>query len=140
MRNYDPKRIVVTFAGILVQGYAEGTFVNAERNEDQFELSVGGDGRGTRVRNNNRSGLVTLTLQQTSPTNDLLSFRAQLDELNGLGHGSFMLKDLNGTTLCKAEAAWIRKYPNSEYSDTDAGREWTIECEILEMFPGGALV
>lgn len=140
MKNYDPKKIVLTFAGILVTGYAEGTFVNAERNEDTFELSVGSDGQGTRVRNNNQSGTVTLTLQQSSPTNDLLSTRATLDELTGLGFGTLLLSDLNGTTLCRAEASWIRKPANAEYGDAEAGREWIIECEKLEMRVGGSLV
>ena len=54
-KNYDPGKIVVVFRGILISGYAEGTFVNAERNEDSFEVSVGAGGDVTRVRKRNRA-------------------------------------------------------------------------------------
>ncbi len=140
MRNYDPGKIVVTFGGILIRGYAEGTFVTAERAEDGFELSVGAGGDVTRVRNRNRSGSVTLTLQAESPTNDLLSAMATADELSGTGTGALMIKDLNGTTLARAESAWIRKFANVEYSDTGSTREWAIDCAELELLVGGAIV
>jgi len=140
MRQYDPKKIVITFGGILIQGFAEGTFVNAERNEDAFEISVGAGGDVTRVRNQNKSGLVTLTLQAESPTNDLLSARHSVDEQFGTGAGALFIKDLNGTTLISAESAWIRKYPANEYGDAGSSREWMIECDSLEILAGGSLV
>ncbi len=141
MLNYDPNQITMVFAGILVTGYAEGTFITAERNEDGYELSVGAGGDVTRVRNNNRSGRVTLTLQAESPSNDLLSAQAILDEaLLAAGLGVLLVKDLNGTTVLEAEAAWIMKFANMENADTGGNREWIIECAELEMFVGGATI
>ena len=140
MRQYDPKKIVITFGAVLVGGFAEGTFVNAERNEDAYETSVGAAGDVTRVRNRNRTGLVTLTLQSESPTNDLLSALHAADEASGTGVGALFIKDLNGTTFIAAESAWIRKYPGNEYADAGGNREWVIECAELEIFAGGSLV
>ena len=140
MKQYDPKKIVATFRGILIQGYADGTFVTAERKEDAFDTSVGAGGDVTRVRNNDRTGLVTLTLQSESLTNDLLSANLLIDEESGLGIGALMVKDLNGTTLISAESAWIKKFPVGEYADDGGSREWVIECADLRMFVGGSLV
>ena len=139
-KNYDPARVVVTFKGILLVGLMDGTFVSAERTEDAFEMSVGVAGDVTRVRNRNRTGTVTATVMAESPVNDLLSAVAFADEATGLGYGSLMIKDLNGTTLVAAPQAWIRKLPVTEYADTASGREWTFDCAELQMLVGGAVV
>ena len=138
--NYDPGRVIVTFRGILIQGFADGTFVNAERTEDAFAKVVGASGDVTRVRSRDRSGEVTLTLQAASPTNDLLSAVAQIDESTGLGYGPLLIKDLNGNTLLLAEQAWIRKAPAVEFGTDASNREWVFDCAALDMTVGGAVV
>lgn len=138
--NYDPKKVICSFAGIELLGYAEGTFVSAERQEDAYELSVGSAGDVTRVKNNNRTGTITVTLQHASPTNDRLSSQYATDELSGLATGSFIIKDLLGTTLVTAPQAWIKKLPTVEYGDTGPTREWTFDCSELIVFVGGQVL
>ncbi len=140
MKTYDPKRILAIFAGIPVQGYAEGTFVNIERSEDGFSLSVGASGDVTRIRSNDKSGAIVLTLQASSPTNDLLSAIHRQDELFGTGTGAFFLKDLNGTTIAEASDAWIVKYAAMEYGDDGPNREWTLHTAELDLNVGGNLI
>jgi hypothetical protein len=139
-KNYDPSLITVSFAGIIVQGFMEGTFLTAERNENSFETSVGSQGDTTRVRTRNKSGQVTITLQAESPTNDLLSAQMVLDELTGAGAGALLVKNLNGTTIVQAANAWLMKPANVEYSSDASSREWVIACADLTMLVGGALV
>ena len=136
-KTYDPKKIILTFRGILVRGYAGGTFINVNREADGFTKSVGASGDVTRVRSNDRSGTVAVTLQAESPANDALSAVAIADELTGDQTGALLLKDLNGTTLIRAEAAWIRKFPEFEYADEGGNREWMFDCAELEMLVGG---
>ena len=139
-KNYDPGRVVVTFRGILLTGLMDGTFVSAERTEDAFEMSVGVAGDVTRVRNRNKTGTVTATIMAESPSNNLLSAVALADESTGLGYGSLLIKDLNGTTLVASPQAWIRKLPVTEYADTASSREWAFDCSELTMLVGGAVV
>lgn len=139
-KNYDPARVVVTFAGIPIRGYAEGTFVSLERDEDSFEKSVGAQGDVTRVRKRNRAGRATITLQQASPTNDELSARVLLDEQTGAGYGPLMVKDLNGTTLASAAVAWLVRPSSVSFADSAEGREWMIDCAELTLTVGGSLV
>lgn len=136
--NYDPQRVVGSFNGILFLGYMDGTFITADRAEDGFSTQIGATGDVTRVRNRNKSGTVTLTLQAQSPTNQLLSAIAAQDELFGTGTGALMVKDLNGTTLLLAQIAWIQKIPATEFSDDASGREWVFACAELEMNVGSA--
>ena len=139
-RNYDPGRIVMVWNGIQIQGNGPDTFVKCMRNEAQFTEQVGANGDVVHVRNRNRTGKVIFTIQDASPTNDLLSAAAIADEHTGLGYGALMIKDLNGTTVIQCANARIEKYPDTEYA-ADAGvNEWQLMCAELEMLIGGELV
>jgi hypothetical protein len=139
-RNYDPGRIVMVWNGIQIQGYGPDTFVKASRNEDNFTEQVGANGDVVHVRNRNRAGKVTFTLQDASPSNDALSSAAVADELTGLNFGALMIKDLNGTTLIQAANARIQKYADAEYAADAGTNDWVIMCAELEMFLGGEIV
>lgn len=136
-KTYDPDKVIVTFLGIPMSGYADGTFISVERNEDAFALTVGADGETARTRNQNRSGTITLTLMQSSSSNDTLSAAAAADELTGLGIGALAIKDAFGTTLCIAPNAWIKKMPTTEFGKELANREWVFETDYVQMIVGG---
>lgn len=138
-KNYDPAKVVVTFAGIPIRGFQEGTFVSVERDEDTFEKAVGATGDVTRVRKRNKAGRATITLQQASPTNDELSARALLDEQTGRGYGPFMVKDLNGITLAHAEVAWLVKPASIAFASGAEAREWMIDLADVSMTVGGSV-
>lgn len=139
-KDYDPAGIVMTIGNYIIEGYASGTFVSAERNEDSFTLSVGVDGEAARAKSNNRSGRVTFTLLQTSSSNDALTTLYIADEAAGNGVGPLLVKDLNGTTLCAAETAWVMKPATIEFGQEIGEREWVIETGYLVLKPGGANV
>ena len=137
--TYDPALIVASFLGIPISGYADGTFVAVERNNESFTLMVGAGGEAARARSRNSSGKVTFTLMSTSPVNDLLSSAWHADELVGAGVGPVMVKDMAGGTLCIANNAWIQKGPKVEYGKEISTREWVIECEAIYINAGGTL-
>lgn len=137
-RQYDPAQVIVNVGGVDISGYAAGTFVEMERNVDAVTLVVGSDGESTRVRSQNRSGMFKITLQQSSPSNDVLSALATNDE-NGdpTAVVPVLVKDANGTTLGQAKQAWIKKKPNSPFSDSAENREWQLETGNLDYTVGG---
>lgn len=139
-KNYDPGAIVVVYNGIQVQGYASDTFVKVSRDESSFKLKKGADGAGTRSLNRNRAGKIVVTLDQASPTNDLLSAMLVLDEATGTGFGEALVKDLNGTSLAQAANAWLDKPAEGEFAAEAKDREWTIYCDDLSVLIGGSLV
>jgi hypothetical protein len=48
MKTYDPSQVVATVGGRSLAGFAPGTFIEAERTEDAYSMTVGIDGEGTR--------------------------------------------------------------------------------------------
>lgn len=137
MQTYDPAKLVIVFGGFPISGYAEGTFVNVARDADAFSKNVGSGGSVARAKSNNKSGSVTITLQQTSLSNDYLSGVAIADDIGGTGILPLIVKDLEGTTLYESAHAWIRKVADGDFSNEIEGREWVIDCEVLEMVTGG---
>lgn len=136
-RTYDPKQVILTFGGVIFTGYAEGTFVSIAGNGDKFEKSRGADGGVDRVNKNANDYSVTVTLKQTSPTNDALSIIMNADIVSNTGKFPLTIKDLGGTTLFTTAQAWIAKDPDDEYSDSMSTREWRIDTGIAAKITGG---
>lgn len=137
LRTYDPKQVTVIFGAKIITGFSDSTFITAERNEQAFNLKVGVDGEGTRAKSNNKSGKVTLTLMQSSPSNDDLSAVALSDELTNGGVRPLLIKDSSGTTLVSAVTSWVQKLANSEFQKEVTTRAWVIETDEMEMNVGG---
>ncbi len=135
--TYDPAKVTLSMGGNNIVGFAPGTFVKCARNEDAYTLSVGADGLGARTRNANRSGTIEITLKADSPSNDLLSAQAALDELSGEGVGAALVKDGTGTTVASAENAWIKKLPDIERAKELGEVTWTFETDLLQLTVGG---
>ena len=139
-KNYDPGRISMTWNGVPVIGLGPSTFVKCVRNEDAFKQVVGAQGDVVDVRNRNRSGVVTFTVLDASPTNDFLTVLALSDELTGLAVGALMIKDLNGTTLVKCANARIKKFPDVEFAADGGTNDWAIQCAEIGFFVGGSAI
>lgn len=135
--QYDPKNVSVVVGGKILKGFADGTFVLCERNEQAYNLKVGVDGEGTRAKSNNKSGKITVTLIQSSSSNDVLSAFALADEASNTGAVPFLLRDNNGTTLVTALTAWVQKFANVEDAKEVSTRVWVLETDELNMFVGG---
>lgn len=139
-RTYNPAIVTVSFKGINITGFMDGTFIEVERDEDTFTKHVGATGDVTRTRNNNKSGKVTVTLTQASATNDLLAALALLDEQFGGQYGAFQIKDLSGNMKCRSTQAWIKKQPKVERAKESGSVQWEFDCAELEMFVGGNII
>jgi len=135
--TYSPKRVEVIVNGVPIRGYADGTFVNVARNSDSFATNVGADGEVSRTASADRTGKVTVTLQQTSDSNDFLSGLVTADELTLNLQFVLMVKDTNGRTLLVSPCAWIDKPADSEFGNELSNREWIISCAELNGLIGG---
>lgn len=137
VRTYDPNQIIVTFMGVPLTGFAEGSFVKIKRNGDAFTKSKGADGSVDRVNNNAFDFEVGLTLKQTSPMNEYLSGLLAADQLSNAGTGPMTIMDNNGVTLFAAGQAWVKKDPDVEFSDKMSDREWTFDTGAAALLVGG---
>lgn len=137
MRTYSPKKVSVSFNGSILTGFAKGTFIEADQNEDSFTPDVGSDGEIARVAVADESGTIKITLQQTSASNDILSAFLRQDRLTNLGTGALFIKDASGRTLLNLAEAWIRKPATVSLSDGTTGREWIFDTGKIDMQVGG---
>lgn len=139
LKVYDPSEVLVQFGAITVEGYADGTFVVIEDDEDAYSMQVGTDGEAVRSKSNNRGATITITLLQSSSSNDLLSAQHNLDRLSSGGKGiaPLLIKDNNGLAIYTAETAWIQKRPSAEFAREATSREWVLRTNNLIPIDAG---
>lgn len=137
MKTYDPGKVTTSFLSNTLGGFADGTMVVVKRRSDAFTLTIGSSGEGCRNRSQDKSGEIEITLLASSASNDVLNAAADSDEKDGTGVGAFQIKDLNGTSICHATNAWIKKKPDMEFAKEVSNRVWVLETDEIEMTEGG---
>jgi hypothetical protein len=141
LTNYDPAAVTFSFGGFDITGFNDGTFIDVERSEDGFTKHVGALGEVTRIRNLDRSGKITLTLKQTSSSNDILTAIYKDGERFGLTDiQTLHIEDHHGNMFVHAESAWIMKAPKIERAKGVMSVIWVFEAENIDMNPNGNVV
>lgn len=138
LKTYSPDRVIMTFGAHTIKGYADGTFVSIEQMSDGIKSEAGADGEIARAMSTDKRMKITITLQQTSESNDVLSTAYETDQIT---RGSFTLpvtiEDKRGTSLFAAAQAWIIRKPNAEFGKELATREWVMETARAAYMVGG---
>lgn len=143
--TYAPNQITVVISqessGIahIVSGYSEDSIVSIERNAETFTMYTGADNTSTRVYNANTSATITLSLQQTSASNDILSllYEADAASLNSDTMFSIQVKDNSGRSNYFSDDAYIGVVPNSGFSNSMNTRDWVIHAANMTSYHGG---
>ena len=129
MRTYDPRDVQVIVDGNFLTGFAEGTFVQTEKQEDNYIPHVGGQGEVDRARNVHPLGTITVTLKNTSPSNGLLSNLAKSKET----FAARMVDRNAPETIVGGSECWIVKQPDMERGNEITGQEWQIMVADYEV-------
>lgn len=110
---HDPRNVVVTVNGTEIVGFADGTFVEGEQNEERFAQHVGAKGEVTWVRNADATGKITLTLKHNSPSNAFLHDLFKQQDEAGAEPLSVSVQDRNfeGDVSASGSEAKIIKLP-----------------------------
>lgn len=127
VKTYDPEDITMIVNGVILTGFADGTFVAVEQDEEDYTPHVGAKGEVSRAVNANKMGKITTTLKHVSPSN------TYLNELSK-GRDMFPVSVVNqnlGTTE-GGNDCWIEKRANSEYGKEISEREWVFIVPVLE--------
>jgi len=136
-KTYDVRAGVLVVGGVPMTGFADGTAIRVEFDEEQFTKTTGADGLTTRSKTNNYAGSVSIFLQQTSPSNDVLSALWATDRATSKGVVPVMWKDFSGRTIWAAQHAWVRQMTSLEEGKEASDREWVLDCAELTGFTGG---
>lgn len=136
LRAFDPYEVKVTVLGQPIVGFSDDK-VMVERANNAWELVVGADGEATRVKSNDLSGTITITLQQTSPSNNLCSAIFQVDDKLSTGVVPISIQDNSGKTLVVAAKCYVEKMPDATFGKTHNDRVWVFRSNYIEYFLGG---
>jgi len=136
--DLNPALYIINIGGVNISGFADGVFSSFELDEDEVTDVTGSDGYTTRIRSNNNTGLLTLTLLQSSPFNDVLQGFRDLDRTTPKGLPQpIMLKNLLNTELVSSASCWIRKVPTLDNGKEVQNREWAIRIADAIVHAGG---
>jgi hypothetical protein len=141
VQEYDADQIVIIVAGVAISqgagqsGYADGEFLSIKFPEG-FTFVKGTDGTIARSKTNDPSCEIMLNLLQTNSANAALSalYALDINQPNGAGIGSFVMKDLQGTSLVVCTTAWISKPADITLDRGAKGRSWSISG-VLALAP-----
>jgi hypothetical protein len=131
--EYDADQIRISIAGVAVaqgagvSGFADGEFLSIGF-KPQFTMVKGTDGSATRSKTNDRECEIKIILMQSNSLNAALSalLFADVSTPNGTGIGSFIVEDLQGTTLISVPTAWISAPAEVSYDRGAKARSWPI--------------
>lgn len=130
--NYSPESVVVTIAAnnmvYRVVGFADGTFLTAERLVPSSTPYIGADLSGGRVKRRNNSMNITMTLHGLSSGNLLLQSlqQADADDDGSTWIFSMTIKDLSGQTLYFSDQCCIQSPPTKSFSTEVDSLDWQI--------------
>lgn len=127
--NYDPMKVSVIVDGRIITGFSDASMVVITRSEDIVSTAVGTQGDVVYSENANRSGTITLSLQETS---------ASVDFLRGIARGrkevSVVISDANKTPteVTSANRCRVTKIPDNKKEKTAGSIDVTIFAPVIE--------
>lgn len=137
VKTYSADQVTVLIGAHIASGFADGAFVQIEENGDGVTSVAGADGEVARSMSTDPRKKITITLLQTSDTNDVLSTLYTSDKISKNRTFPITVKDLRGSTMFASSTAWVTKFANVSFGKEIESREWTIETADGLFFVGG---
>ncbi|WP_196595245.1 phage structural protein [Pectinatus frisingensis] len=137
VKTYNPKDITIIAGYQQLTGFSEDDMIEVKPRGDGIVPYDGADGEVGRSIDPNNCLEITVTLAQTSASNDVLSAFYTADKNTGNGMFPFVVKDLSGTTVISATQAWVLKYADSKIGRKIDTRQWTIQTGQADVNIGG---
>lgn len=123
--TYDPSQVSLTLCGYRLTGVKS---ISVQLDNPTFKIVRGLRGTVTRVRDKSTSASITVSVNQQSMANSILSELHRLDTQYGTGRIELVLKDLGGESLIESDVAYVEGYPEFSFSEDAGTRNWKIQC------------
>ena len=143
INTYSPSDVDLFIDGYKVTGWEK---ISIKRDRDSYTHIAGIRGKNTRVRNYDKAAIITLNVQQTSETHDILSEIHRQDTVDNETDETattdnarleITLKDRSGTSAFQTQDAYITGYPDLTFSQDFEDRVWVIRCLTSSTFKIG---
>lgn len=137
MLNYSCSQVSMVYTSplagaVVLTGFQENDMVELKRDNESSVLKKGAKGENSRYMTNDKSGTITIYLEQTSQCNKQLDALIKLDEASGLGAGTFVLNNLLGLEGAIATDCFITKPADRKLGKELNGREWVLKAGDLD--------
>lgn len=136
LKTINIKKMLVTFGPVIMGGFAKD-MIEIECPEDSWAVEVGADGEVTRINKSIDHAKITVTLAQSSDTNDKLSAIWNMDKITGAGVFPFAFKDGSGRSFTLASQAFIMKPANLSIGNSAKDRTWVFYTGDAAINHGG---
>lgn len=124
LQAYDPKNVKLYLGGVRAYGFAADTKITVSRNSDNIMTVTGTDGEASAALSRDRSGVLTVSLQNTSTFNEYLSGWQKQADATGYVWFPILLEGSQGPTI--ASFANIQRQPDLEYGSEIGTLSWEL--------------
>jgi len=131
---YSSRDVSVSWSGVSLNGLAPDSFITFSRNSDLTDEEVGSDGELSISRLPDRTGVCTISLQQNSEANIILSgIIAAQESSSSFIRGSLSIGDPSGSVLASLTNCHVKTAPEITLGSTAAGqtKDWVFYCEKM---------
>ena len=136
--DYRPTDVNILFGTLpLHHGISEGTFVTARRNKPTWRGLKGCDGEGCRIRTNDFSASITVSIRQGSPVNDFLSSHILADEITGVLAVPMFIDHVHGRSTYISMFTSILAPVDMAFGTGEGDNVWSFFSDNFQPITGG---
>lgn len=127
--SYSAINVSATLDGLSVQGLFDGdNAIQVDQNADVGEGLVGVQGDAIFSQTADRSAMITLRLQHTSPTHRQLVQKWKAQRAGSLRSFPFDLIDAGSNDGGNGDQCYVKRAPSDTKGANATVREWVIWC------------
>lgn len=140
MWTYAPSEVTVAIAGKHLTGFADNAFVRITRENPLHTSKMAMDGSVSVTKQRYSKWTVTISLAQSSPSNNFLDGLQKILTEKNITAFQFIpliIKDNSGSTMFFAKEIWLDSVPEQTFGSDMNLRDWVITCNNVESIIGG---
>lgn len=126
--SYSPLLVEASIFGIPIDGFADGSFIRIQRDEEVSKFKKAMDGSQTVTLDDNGTYRITLTLMSSSPSNDWIHLIMKLYEKTGIEFIIPFTVTYGGKTILAATNTFFSVESSTEFDTAATNSEWTLVC------------
>lgn len=132
MSSYDPKKVIILWGPLLLDGFAEGSMIQVSRPGEGAQAFVGTGGEAVTVVDHDDRAEVTVNLMRTGAgRNTLAALMASYNLDRGLALPLAITSIDTGEALATGRAV-LKKQPDLDFSNEAPSAEIMFVCERMD--------
>lgn len=135
--TYSAVNIIVSFAGVTMEGFADGDdVITVERNNPSMTQKVGMQGDTVYSQTADKTGKITVKLLQNSSTNTLLTAKIQASEAGAIFSAPLIITEAESDAKVTAMKAVLEGQPTFSRGMNTNTVEWVFLSSDVQIAHG----